>query len=250
MPDLVIAIIDLTKHINKLNRETNVLIEKTKESFISLNNIFNDINKNAKNIIISFIKENKNKFSNELNKKIEEIEKKVEKYDPKEIITFSQILNNVSQKNENDIKELYNLVGFSEDEDYKNIDSMFEFLIQKSPEKISIPIDELIIKKFEVQYDPGIFRSWKDCFIFCTSQKHLIICDNKDIFSLENIINIFEMDKIDFKLNSSFERLYIFEIYPYNNKIFNKYNTYFFDALNNKNFYELCQILKDYIINK
>ena len=144
MPDLVIAIIDLTKHINKLNRETNVLIEKTKESFISLNNIFNDINKNAKNIIISFIKENKNKFSNELNKKIEEIEKKVEKYDPKEIITFSQILNNVSQKNENDIKELYNLVGFSEDEDYKNIDSMFEFLIQKSPEKISIPIDEFL----------------------------------------------------------------------------------------------------------
>ena len=253
LPDLVIAIIDLTKQINQLIRETNVFIEKEKESLIALNNMLNDINKNAKNIIMSFIKENKNKFSNELNKKIDEIEKKIEKYDPKEIFTFSQLLNNISQRNENDniLKKLYNLLGLSKNKEYKNIDSFFEFLIQKSPEKISITVDELIIQKFEVLYDPGLLRTWKDCFIFCTLQKHLIICDNKDILSFENIIKIFEMDKINFKLNSSFERPYMFEISPnYNNVIFKGYNTYFFDALNNKNFYELCQILKDYIINK
>jgi len=194
LPDLVIAIIDLTKDINQLTKETNIFIEKTKESLISLNNIFNDINKNAKNIIISFINENKNKFSHELNQKFDEIEKKIEKYELKEIITFSQILNNISQRNENHniLKELYSLFDLSEDEEYKNINSFFEFLIQKRPEKISITIDELIIKKLETQYDPGYLRPWKDCSIFCTSQKHLIICDNKEILSSENIIKIFK----------------------------------------------------------
>ena len=257
LPDLVIAIIDLTKQINLLNREINILIEKFKESLIILNNIINEINKNFKDIIASFINESKNNFNNELNQKILEIEKKIDEYNPKETnFSFSQLLNNISQRNiiEKIFKNLSFLFGFSENwitiEKYKSIDSFFEFLIQNKKEIKQMNIDELIIKKIEVQYYPGFLKSWKDCFLFSTAQKHLIICDNKDILSLDNVIQIFEMDKINFKLNSKFEKPFMFELSPNYSVLFKRYNTYTFDALNSENLFQLCLVFKDYISKK
>ena len=86
--------------------------------------------------------------------------------------------------------------------------------------------------------------------MYFTCQKHLIVFDNKDIYSLENVIQIFQMDKIIFKLNSNFERPFIFEISLNYDTMFKSYNTYSFDALSNKNLYELCLIFKDQIIKK
>ncbi len=135
-------------------------------------------------------------------------------------------------------------------EKYENIVYFFEFLIQNEPEITSLDIEDLIIQKLEVQYYPGIFKTWKDCFMYFTCQKHLIVFDNKHIYSLENVIQIFQMDKIIFKLNSNFERPFIFEISPNYDTMFKSYNTYSFDALSNKNLYELCLIFKDQIIKK
>ena len=263
LPDIVMAIIDLNQQVNLLIREINIFIEKTKESFISLNNLFNEININVKDIITSLINENKNNFTDELNQKVEEIGNKMEENNPEENnFSFSQILTTSSQR-----KNIYSLLdrlsillNFPKDENseeklfliekYENIVSFLEFLIQNEPEITSITIEELIINKMQVQYYPGILRSWKDCFILFTSQKHLIICDNKDIYSVENIIQIFEKDKINFRLNSSFERPLTFEICPNYDISFKRYNTYSFNALNNQNLFDLCVIFKDHIIKK
>ena len=179
------------------------------------------------------------------------------------MFTFSQIINSASQRNKiNNLLEHYSiLLGLSENtklnnnpyliEKYKDIDSFFNFLISKSPKTINLTIDDLIIKKLEIQYYPGFLKSWKDCFIFFTIQKHLIIFDKEDTYSLENVIKIFQMNKINFKLNSNFERPFIFEISPnYDVIIFKRYHTYSFDALNNRNLFELCVIFKEYINNK
>ena len=257
LPDLVIAIIDLTKHINLLMREINVFIQKSKESLKSLNIIINEINNNAKDIILSFISENKINFNNEISKKIEEIENQLQEYNPKEIsFSFQQILNTASQRNklDNIFKSLSILLGISEDviliDKFKDIDSFFEFLLENNKEMKSVNIDELILQKFEVQYYPGFMKSWKDCFLYYTPQRHLILCDNKDIISLENIVQIFEMNKINFKLNSSFKKPFIFEISPNYGMLLKRYNTYIFDALNGDNLFKICLIFKDYIIKK
>ena len=257
LPDIVIAIIDLTKQINLLMREISVFILKTKDSLKSLNNIINEINNSAKDIILSFISENKNTFNNDINKKIEEIEKQIEEYNPKEMnFSFSQILNTASKRNkiDNIFKSLSRLLGSSEDmillEKYKDIDAFFQFLLENNKEIKTINFDDLILKKFEVQYYPGFMKSWKDCFLYYTVQKHLILCDNKDILSLENIVQIFDMNKINFKLNSSFQKPFIFEISPNFGILLKRYNTFIFDALNSDNHYQLCLIFKDYLIKK
>ena len=257
LPDLVIAIIDLTKQINLLMRELGIFIQKTKESLKSLNNIINEINSSVKDIILSFISENKNTFSNDINKKLEEIENQIEEYNPKEIkFSFSQILNTAFQRNkiDNIFKSLSRLLGASEDmilvDKFKDIDSFFQFLIKNNKEMKSVNIDDLILNKFEVQYYPGFMKSWKDCFLLYTAQKHLILCNNKDIISLENVVQSFDINKIVFKLNSSKTKPYIFEISPNYGIILKRYNTYIFDALNSDNLFQLCLIFTDYIIKK
>ena len=259
LPDLVIAITDLIEQINQLIREVNSFIENTKKSIISLNNIYNDINKYIKDIIISYINENKNNINDEQLQKFEEIKKKIEENNPEENpFTFSQVMNNITQRKKIDslLESYYRLFNFSEDvnseenscllEKYKNIDSFFEFLIQNNPKISTISIDELITKKIEVLYYPGFFKSWKECFLYFTSQKHLIICNKEGIFSFDNIIQIFQMDKINFELNSSFEKPFLFQISPSSNVLLKGYNTYSFDALSNQNLFELCQIFKDF----
>ena len=257
LPDLVIAIIDLTKQINLLMRELGIFFQITKESLKSLNNIINEINNTVKDTILSFISENKNTFSNDINKKLEEIENQIEEYNPKEIsFSFSQILNTAFQRNkiDNIFKSISRLLGASEDmilvDKFKDIDSFFQFLIENNKEMKSVNIDELILKKFEVQYHPGFMKSWKDCFLYYTAQRHLILCDNKDIISLENVVQTFDMNKIDFKLNSTFIKPFIFEISPNYGLILKRYNTYIFDALNSDNLFQLCLIFTDYIIKK
>ena len=202
-------------------REINIFIQKSKESLKSLNIIINEINNNAKDIILSFISENKINFNNEISKKIEEIENQLQEYNPKEIsFSFQQILNTASQRNklDNIFKSLSLLLDISEDvilfDKFKDIDSFFEFLLENNKEMKSVNYDELILQKFEVQYYPGFMKSWKDCFLYYTPQRHLILCDNKDIISLENIVQIFEMNKINFKINSSFKKPFIFELSP------------------------------------
>ena len=238
-------------------RELGIFIQKTKESLKSLNNIINEINSSVKDIILSFISENKNTFSNDINKKLEEIENQIEEYNPKEInFSFSQILNTAFQRNkiDNIFKSLSRLLGASEDmilvDKFKDIDSFFQFLIKNNKEMKSVNIDDLILNKFEVQYYPGFMKSWKDCFLLYTAQKHLILCNNKDIISLENVVQSFDINKIVFKLNSSKTKPYIFEISPNYGIILKRYNTYIFDALNNENHYQLCTILKDCTIKK
>ena len=263
LPDLVIASKDLLKDINDIISGVNSFIKNTKESLITLNNILNEINKFVKDTIIIYIKDNKNGFNKDAIKKIEIIEKKLKTFGEKpedQFLKFTQLLDSPLKINKIGsllVDYLISLGIFQKSnpnnnpiliiEKYKNIDSFFNFIISKNPKIIYLNNDDLITKKMEIQIDPGFLKSWKDCLILFTVQKHLIACEKTEIYSPENIIQVFQMDKIDFKLNPNFEKYFIFEISPKNNEgLLKKYYTYSFDALNNNNLYELILMFKDY----
>ena len=102
-----------------------------------------------KDILTSFINENKNTFSEELNQKIEEIGNKLEENNPSgNYFSFSQIITTISQR-----KNIYTLLDRlsillnisnelnSEEnsfliEKYENIISFLEFLIQNKNQKL------------------------------------------------------------------------------------------------------------------
>ena len=265
-PDLVFGIQELLEQINKIILEINLFIIDIKDSLLTVNHLFNEINDLVKNSVIIYIRDSKTIFNEEVSQKFNEIEKyfkQKEKTPEEEMFNFDQILTEDTQKNKI-IEYLEQYDNFLSESgrikiekneknpflisNYQNIYSFFEFLVSISPQPTHLTIEELISKKFEIKMNQGLLKGWRDCVMVYTKQNHIIICDKPNNYSLENIIQVFQIDKIDFRLNSNFKQPFIFEIISNSSGIFMNYQgTYTFDALNNKNLYELCLIFKDYI---
>ena len=259
-PDLVIAISDLIDLINNIISEINSFIIDTKYSLISAKEIYIEINSLVRDLIGIYIEESKNIFV-DANKKFDAIEKYFEKTKDKyedKMFELNQIL--VDQNHRNKIYDLLEkfdilLHDFSKKQiisdkysfltkNCPNIHLFLEFLISVSPKPIVLPLDDLILNKIEVKMNPGLFRGWRNYSMLLTKQNHIIILNEPNNYTPENIVHIFQLDKITFKLKSSFEKPFLFDITPHNSGV---YGTYSFDALNNKNLFELCLILNNFI---
>jgi hypothetical protein len=259
-PDLVIAISDLIDLINNIISEINSFIIDTKYSLISAKDIYTEINSLVRDLIGIYIDESKNIFVDS-NKKFDAIEKYFEKTKDKyedKMFELNQIL--VDQNHRNKIYDLLEkfdilLHDFSKKQiitdkysflakNCPNIHLFLEFLISVSPKPIVLPLDDLILNKIEVKMNPGLFRGWRNYSMLLTKQNHIIILNKPNNYTPENIVHVFQLDKITFKLKSSFEKPFLFDIIPHNSGM---YGTYSFDALNNKNLFELCLILNKFI---
>ena len=259
-PDLVIAISDLIDLINNIISEINSFIIDTKYSLISAKDIYTEINSLVRDLIGIYIDESKNIFVDS-NKKFDAIEKYFEKTKDKyedKMFELNQIL--VDQNHRNKIYDLLEkfdilLHDFSKKQiisdkysflakNCPNIHLFLEFLISVSPKPIVLPLDDLILNKIEVKMNPGLFRGWRNYSMLLTKQNHIIILNKPNNYTPENIVHVFQLDKITFKLKSSFEKPFLFDITPHNSGM---YGTYSFDALNNKNLFELCLILNKFI---
>jgi hypothetical protein len=259
-PDLVIAISDLLDLINNIISEINSFIIDTKYSLISAKDIYTEINSLVRDLIGIYIEESKNIFV-DANKKFDAIEKYFEKTKDKyedKMFELNQIL--VDQNHRNKIYDLLEkfdilLYDFSKKQiisdkysfltkNCPNIHLFLEFLISVSPKPIELPLDDLILNKIEVKMNPGLFRGWRNYSMLLTKQNHIIILNEPNNYTPENIVHVFQLDKITFKLKSSFGKPFLFDITPHNSGI---YGTYSFDALNNKNLFELCLILNNFI---
>lgn len=259
-PDLVIAISDLLDLINNIISEINSFIIDTKYSLISAKDIYTEINSLVRDLIGIYIEESKNIFV-DANKKFDSIEKYFEKSKDKyeeKMFELNQILVDQNHRNKiYDLLEKYDFLlhDFSKKQiisdkysfltkNCPNIHLFLEFLISVSPKPIALSLDDLIINKMDVKMNPGIFRGWRNYSMLLTKQNHIIILNEPNNYTPENIVVIFQLDKISFKLKSSFEKPFLFDITPHNSGM---YGTYSFDALNNKNLFELCLILNNYI---
>ena len=250
MDDFLIIEYNLVKYINKLFLKISIFINDIKNLILnSKENLFNLLNLleicfkifyNENNLIL---KESiLNEFGN-LNDLIDEFTK--EKID-KELSIFNIIQkknsneNKINEFNKNllELKKILNENKFVDNEkikieklfnieNYKNIENFLDFLLEFVPNQIKIKFNEHFYYNSKFKRNPGIFKSWKNCFLVITYQGHVIIFDedkniennisnknNVDI-DLDNdklIFFIYNINKIEIKIKSSKKNKYILSV--------------------------------------
>ena len=256
-PDFVCIVKQLVNLINKLTLDINLYMIEIKDSLYTINGIFAEINNLVRDSVLIYIKENKKVFNIDVTKNFEEIEKyykKLEENQGDKMFKLKKIFDS-SQSEQNFhtlLQQYYILLScsnftkpellkdrntFSIDK-YDNIVLFFEWLITVSPQPTSLTIDELIIKKFKVKRDPGVFKSWKDSIMIFTKQYHLLIFDEPE--NSENLAKIFELDKTSFKKRNDNKRKFLFELIANRKgKLMNFTGNFLFDGLNNENINEI-----------
>ena len=263
-PDFIYVIKSLIEEIKNLIIQDILFVIGRKESLQSINDLFIEINTLVKESIIIYIQESKIFFNIDVTKKFEEIEqyfKKLEE-DQKDnkALKIEKILSEYERKDAINglLKQFYDLLNESGKvnkeliphkdifliDKYVDITSFIQFLINIAPQPSDIPIDDLIIKKLEIKRDPGFFSKWRDAVAVLTKQQHLIIYDKPNIFSLDNIAKIFEIDKISFRKKEDSKKPFLFEIIAnVKGKVMNFKGNFLFDGLNNENIEEIYNFI-------
>jgi hypothetical protein len=262
-PDFIYVIKDLIEKINNLIVGNNLFIIDAKDALYSINNIFVEINTLVKESILIYIQESKIFFGTDVTKKLEEIEnyfKKLEEEQKDNIFRLDMIYNEQKHKENisNLLQQYYELLNNSEKvkkelisdkntfsiEKYENIIAFFEWLISISPQPTDISVDNLILKKFEIKRDPGLFSKWRNEIMIFTKQHHLILFEKPNSFEIKNLIKIFEIDKITYKKKEDSKRPYLFEIIANTKgKVMNFKGNFLFDGLNNENLTEISKLI-------
>ena len=259
-PDFICIIKSLIEEIKNLIIQDILFVIGRKESLESINNLFIEISNLVKESIIIYIEESKAFFNIDVTQKFEEIEKYFKKLEEDQkdnkALKLEKIINEVERKNAINglLKQFYDLLNesgkvqkelisnkndFSLDK-YVDIISFIQFLMNIAPQPADIPIDDLIIKKIAIKRDPGFFSRWKDALFVLSKQQHLLLFDKPNNFSIENIVKVFEIDKIKFKKKEDGKKPFLFEIVAnIKGKVMNFKGSYLFDGLNNENIEEM-----------
>ena len=265
-PDFVYIIKDFLESLNSLINKINLFAKEAKQAMKEVNNIFIDVNNLIKESITIYINESKIFFNTEVTKKFQEIENYFKKYEENakenNIFKLSKIYHDEkSQENIiNLLQQLFSLLNSSNTvkkdlikdknnftiKKYANVDLFFDWLISILSNNFSIKIDDLIVKKMEIKRDPGLFKKWKQCGMVITRQKHLIIFENVDSFKIEDIVNIFEMDKISFRRKEDKKKGFLFELTANTKgKIMNFKGHFLYDALSDDNIKEISDLINN-----
>ena len=84
-----------------------------------------------------------------------------------------------------------------------------------------------------------------------TKQHHLILFDKPNSFLIENLVKIFEIDKITYRRKEDNKKPFLFEILANTKgKVMNFKGSFLFDGLNNENFTEISNSVPKEVINK
>lgn len=222
--DFVLIIIEFFKKINDLIVKTNLFINETKDDIHKVNQQFVVHSNLIKNAVSVYITEMKKIFSGELTKELLKIEQYYQQMNEKRLDQKFKILNIFpTPENKDEInKQLKEYQVFLtnskrskkelvEDNSkflittYEDANMFFEFLLSSNPQPTDINTNNLILATFVIQRDPGVFKSWRDCVILFTIQKHIILFDNREI-KTENLVCTFEIDKLTIKKKNDKKR--------------------------------------------
>ena len=265
-PDFVYIVKDFLDSINALLSKMIKFTTEAKESMKAINALFVEVYNLIKEAISIYIKESKIFFNQEVTKKFEEVENYFKKYDQnaKENNTFklTRIFHNEQVKeniynllqqyymllcNSNTIKKelISDRNAFSTDK-YQNVDLFFDWLISVLPTKLEVPVNDLIIKSFEIKRDPGFFSRWKQAGMVFTRQHHLILFDKVNSYKIEDIVKIFETDKITYQRKEDKKKGLLFEVVAdVKGKVMNFKGTFLFDALTMENINEISELINN-----
>ena len=265
-PDFVCIVKDFLDSLNALLSKMIKFTTEAKESMKAINALFVDVYNLIKEAISIYIKESKIFFNQEVTKKFEEVENYFKKYDQnaKENNTFklTRIFHNEQVKeniynllqqyymllcNSNTIKKelISDRNAFSTDK-YQNVDLFFDWLISVLPTKLEVPVNDLIIKSFEIKRDPGFFSRWKQAGMVFTRQHHLILFDKVNSYKIEDIVKIFETDKITYQRKEDKKKGLLFEVVAdVKGKVMNFKGTFLFDALTMENINEISELINN-----
>ena len=265
-PDFVYIVKDFLDSLNALLSKMIKFTTEAKESMKAINALFVEVYNLIKEAISIYIKESKIFFNQEVTKKFEEVENYFKKYDQnaKENNSFklTRIFHNEQVKeniynllqqyymllcNSNTIKKelISDRNAFSTDK-YQNVDLFFDWLISVLPTKLEVPVNDLIIKSFEIKRDPGFFSRWKQAGMVFTRQHHLILFDKVNSYKIEDIVKIFETDKITYQRKEDKKKGLLFEVVAdVKGKVMNFKGTFLFDALTMENINEISGLINN-----
>ena len=249
--DFVIIIMDFYNATNKLVLKTNLFVIDMKDLLYKVNMLFLEYTNLIKTCALIYIKESKMTFSQEIVKDLELIEKYYEDmlkpgvdqsfripkiFDTEE--SKEKMNNNLKEykiflKNSNRVQnEILNSEYKFKIENYVNVELFFETLVSINPQPSSLNFHDLILDKFEIKRDPGMFSSWKDCTVMFTKQNHMIIFD-KPINKF--FVNIFEISHVTYTKREDKKKLFLFSItVNRKSKIMNTSGTFYYDALSSE----------------
>ena len=264
-PDFVFIVHNLLEIINKLIVDINLFIVDTKDCFYKMNVLYVEMNNLVRDAVLIYIRESKKVFNIDVAKNFEEIEnyyKNLKKNKQDKIFKLNQIFsNNKSQEAIHTLLQQYYVLlcnsgrvkkEFLSDrntfsiEQYSNLLLFFEWLISISPQPTGLSSEDLVMKRFKVKRDPGIFKGWRDSILVFTRQHHLLLYDTAE--KTENFAKIFEVDKINFRRKLDNKRPFMFELNATRKgKIMDFKGNYLFDALSEKNLNEIHPMILDSI---
>ena len=267
-PDFICIITDFIEAINNLLKKMFTFANEAKESMKAINVLFVEVYNLMKESISIYITESKIFFNQDVTKKFEEIENYFKKYDQneKENNTFKleKIFQNDKVKENifNLLQQYYTLLSSSNTvkkeltndknkfsiQSYKNVYEFYDWLISVLPERLDIPIGDLVINKFEIKRDPGIFSRWKQALMVFTKQHHLILYDTINNFKSDNVVKIFETDKITFRRKDDKKKGFLFEVIAViKGKVMNFKGETLLDALTIENINKIAEIINDQV---
>ena len=267
-PDFICIITDFIEAINNLLKKMITFANEAKESMKAINALFVEVYNLMKESISIYITESKIFFNQDVTKKFEEIENYFKRYDQneKENNTFKieKIFQNDKVKENifNLLQQYYTLLSSSNTvkkeltndknkfsiQNYKNVYEFFDWLISVLPERLDIPIGDLVVNKFEIKRDPGIFSRWKQALMVFTKQHHLILYDSINNFKSDNVVKIFETDKITFRRKDDKKKGFLFEVIAViKGKVMNFKGETLLDALTIENINKIAEIINDQV---
>ena len=263
-PDFVCIIKDILDSLNTLTTKINVFVSETKDSMQAVNDLFVEVNNLIRESVTIYIGESKNFFNTEVTKKLEEIEAYFKKYEENAKENNKFKMNKIFQTEQSKqtiltlLQQYYTLISNSdlvkkelvEDkanftlEKYPTLESFFKWFITVLPKHFELTVNDLINKKFQIQRDPGPLYKWKDAGIVFTKQHHLLLFDKVDSYKQEDIVKIFETDKITFKKRNDKKRPYAFEVVAVmKGKIMNFKGETILDALGEPNLNAIKELI-------
>jgi len=265
-PDFVYIVKDFLDTINALLSRMIKFANEAKESMKAINALFVEVYNLIKEAISIYITESKIFFNQEVTKKFEEVENYFKKYDQNakenNIFKLTRIFHNQQVKeniynllqqyymllcNSNTIKKelISDRNAFSIDK-YQNVDLFFDWLISVLPTQLDVSVNDLIVKSFEIKRDPGIFSRWKQAGMVFTRQHHLILFDKVNSYKIEDIVKIFEMDKITYRRREDKKKGLLFEVVAnIKGKVMNFKGEFLFDALTMENINEISGLINN-----
>ena len=256
-PDFVFIVHNLLEIINKLIVDINLFIVDTKDCFYKINVLYVEMNNLVRDSVLIYIRESKKVFNIDVAKNFEEIEnyyKNIQKNKQDKIFKLTQIFStNKSQEDMHTLLQQYYVLlcnsgrvkkEYLSDRNtfsigqYSNLLLFFEWLISISPQPTGLSSEDLVMKRFKVKRDPGIFKGWRDSIFVFTRQHHLLLYDTSE--KIENFAKIFEVDKTNFRRKLDNKRPFMFELIAVRKgKVMDFKGNYLFDALSEKNLNEI-----------